>query len=285
MTAPRETARVSVIVPAWQGVQDAEATLQCVYDQDCEAVEIIVVDDGSRSAARDVTRGFLRRANVAARFSRIVFVEESSVSNASRAINRGLRECRGDYINILEAGDALAVSRFSHLLRACAESGAELAFSRVEILSDTSARWSTEAASLYSVQDDIEFLPTVGYALLRSQCALATANLFFSRRLAAHVGGFGEHEIGYGWDFALRCVLVTEPLFVPEPLYYYRLRGGENLPGTAASASDSESILKNYLFLCRNRPVENPVAPSPAWGPFFASFVEASQYGKYLAKP
>ena len=280
------TPRVSVIVPVWQEERYAEATLQSVYDQDCEAVEIIVVDDGSHSRSRSAARGFLEREHVRARFRRIVFVDESHALSASRAINRGLQECRGDYVSILEAGDAFAANRFSRLLNACADSGAELAFSRVEIVSDTTARWSGEAASLYSVQDDIEFLPTVGYALLRSQCALSTANLFFSRRLAERVGGFGDHHVFYGWDFALRCVLVTEPMFVPEPLYYYRLRGPENLPERRTQpSSETESILKNYLFLCRNRPVENPLAPSPAWGPFFDSFVEASQYGKYLSKP
>jgi glycosyltransferase involved in cell wall biosynthesis len=280
------TPLVSVIVPAWRENEYAEATLQSVYDQDCEAVEIIVVDDRSHSRSTSAARGFLERERVRPRFRRIEFVEAPAETSVPQAINRGLQECRGDYINVLEAGDALAARRFSRLLTTCADTGAELAFSRVELLGDAPARWSGEGLSMYSVQDDIEFFPTVGYALLSSQCAVSSGNLFFSRRLPERVGGFREHDSGRGWDFALRCVLVTEPVFVPEPLYLYRLHGRGNLTERRNQpAGETESVLKTYLFLCRNRPVENPLAPSPAWGPFFYSFVEASGYGKYLSKP
>jgi len=280
------TPLVSVIVPAWRENEYAEATLQSVYDQDCEAVEIIVVDDRSRSHSRSAAGGFLERERVRQRFRRIEFVEVPAEASVPQAINRGLQECRGDYINVLEAGDAFAARRFSHLLTICADTGAELAFSRVELLGDTPESCSGEGLALYSVQDDIEFFPTVGYALLSSQCAVSIGNLFFSRRLPGRVGGFREHDSGRGWDFALRCVLATEPVFVPEPLYFRRLHGRGNLAERGAQpAGETESVLKNYLFLCRNRRVENPFAPSPAWGPFFDAFVDASQYGKYLSKP
>ncbi len=276
-----------MIVPGWQEERYAEATLQSVFDQDCEAVEIVVVDDGSRSRVRDATRAFLQRGPVAARFSRIVFVEEGTASNcAPRRSIAGSRECRGDYINILEAGDAFAPTRFSRLLSACADERGRARFLAGRGGATRRRAWSGEAPLCTAFRTTIEFLPTVGYALLRSQCALSTANLFFSRRLAEHVGGFGDHDVAYGWDFALRSVLVSEPVFVPEPLYYYRVHGLEHLPERrGALARETESVLKNYFFLCRNRPVENPIAPSPAWGPFFASFVEALQYGKYLSKP
>ncbi len=106
---------------------------------------------------------------------------------------------------------------------------------------------------------------------------MSTGNLFFGRRLAEQVVGFRDHDCAYGWDFALRCLLVTEPLFVPETLGFYRLHGHEEFQHwRRRTAREAESVLKNYLFLCRNRRVLNPFAPSPAWGPFFQSFVQAS---------
>jgi len=285
MTVPGTSAVVSVIVPAWQE-RHAEGALRSAYDQDHEAVEIIVVDDGPHHRAGSVIRGYLEREDVRSRFRRTVFIEQNARVGASHAINRGLKESQGDYVNILEADDAFARPRFSRLLSACADSGAELAFSRVELVADKPASSAVEANYVHSVQDDIEFFPTVGYALLRSQCALATGNFFFSRRLAEEVGGFGDHDHCYGWDFALRCLLVTEPVFVPEALYFYRLHDQDSfLKRQAHEARETDAVLKSYLFECRNRPVANPVAPSPAWGPFFDSFVEAARYGGYLAKP
>jgi glycosyltransferase involved in cell wall biosynthesis len=289
MIEPVTSALVSVILPAWRDARHAEAALRSVYDQDHEAVEVIAVGHAARHPAANVIRGFLDRKDVRQRLRRIAYIEESGELDVSFAIQRGLQEAHGDYVNVLEPVDAFATSRFSRLLSACAESGSELAFARVEPCADTPSApvlSLAEAGYVYSIQDDIEFFPTVGYALLRSQCALSTGNLFFSRRLATRVGGFGEHDSLSGWDFVLRCLLVVEPMFVPEPLYYYRLRGPENLSQrTARQGSEMESIVKNYLFLCRNRPVANPFAPSPAWGPFFDSFLQACGYGNYLVKP
>jgi glycosyltransferase involved in cell wall biosynthesis len=289
MTAPGTSALVTVIVPAWQRERHAEAALRSVYDQDHEAVEIIVVDDGSHHRAGSVIRGYLEREDVRQRFRRTIFVQQSGHPGASDAINRGLLEARGDYVNIVGEDDAFARHRFSRLLRACIDGGTDFAFSRVEPRADAAAApssWTGEADYVYGVQDDIEFFPTVGYALLRSQCAMSTGNLFFSRRLAEEAGGWGVPDGSDGWDFALRCLLLAEPIFVPEPLCLYRLHGHESfVQRQSREARGTESALKNYLFLCRNRPVVNPLAPSPAWGPFFDAFIEASRYGKYLTKP
>jgi len=285
MNAPGNSPLVSVIVPALQDERHAEAALRSVYDQDYEAVEVIVVDDSRHQRAGSVVRAYLEQEDVRRRFRRTIFLEESGhPGGASGAINRGLHESQGGYINILGEGDTFARQRFSRLLRACSEGGTEFAFSRVEPRADVAAA-SAEADYIYCVQDDIEFFPTVGYALLKGQCAVSTGNLFFSRRLAEEVGGWGVADRSDGWDFALRCLLLVEPIFVPETLCLYRLGHASFAHRQSSEARESESVLKNYLFLCRNRPVTNPLAPSPAWGPFFDSFIETSRYGKYLTKP
>jgi glycosyltransferase involved in cell wall biosynthesis len=288
MTTARPASLVSVILPAWRDERHVEATLRSLYDQDHPAVEIIVVDDGASHPAARAIRACLEREDMRQRFPRIAHVEESD-PGVSRAINRGLRESRGDYVNVLEPGDACARHRFSRLLNVCTEDEVEFAFARVEPRADapgSPAAASAEADDIYSVQDDIEFFPTVGYALLRSHCAVSTGNLFFSRQLAEQVDGFRDLDCCYGWDFALRCLLMAEPVFVPETLSFYSLHSrAQFLRRQKAVARETESILKDYFFLCRNRRVLNPFAPSPAWGPFFQSFVQTSQYTRYLAQP
>ena len=286
MIAPGNSPLVSLIVPAWQDERHAEAALRSVYDQDHEAVEVIVVEDRRYQRAGSAIRAYLEQEDVRRRFRRTIVIEESG--GPSGAINRGLHESQGVYVSILGEADTFARPRFSRLLRACIEGATEFAFSRVEPRADVAAAssaWSGEADYIYSVQDDIEFFPTVGYALLKSQCAVSTGNLFFSRRLAEEVGGWGAADRSDGWDFALRCLLLVEPIFVPEPLCLHRLGHASFAQRRSREARETESVLKNYLFLCRNRPVANPLAPSPAWGPFFDAFIEASRYGKYLTNP
>ena len=167
----------------------------------------------------------------------------------------------------------------------CTEHHAEIAFSRAE--PGGAAPRQRRARSPYrcSIQDDIEFFPTVGYALFRSPCVIAAANLFSADGWPGKSAGSIMTGVRAVRDFALRCLLVTEPMFVPETLYYYRLRGLEDVQETAEVSRENETVLKNYLFLCRNRPVLNPFAPSPAWGPFFEAFLEASRYSRLLAQP
>ena len=111
---------------------------------------------------------------------------------------------------------------------------------------------------------------------------MSSGNLFFSRALFDRVGDFANLPDTYDWDFLLRCLLVTEPVFVPDPLYSCRLLGEERfVERQARVAVAAAGVLRNYYFLCRNRFVENPTAPSPAWGPFFTSFVTASRHGNY----
>ena len=274
---------VSVVVPAFNHEQYVEAALQSVYDQDYQAVELVVIDDGSQDRTSAVIENFCSRASVRKRFTRTVFIDNDNNGGAHHAINRGLHESRGDYINILNSDDLLSPNRLSRLLETCAKNGAEFAFSSVELLGDDSASSSDEMQSLYRIQDSIHLFPTVGYALLRNQCALSTGNFFFSRLVFEQVGEFCGLRYCHDWDFVLRAVLITEPVFVPEPLYVYRLHPGNSFRQLQALAErETETVLRNYFLLCRTRPVANPLAPSPAWGPFFDSFVEESGYGAYL---
>jgi hypothetical protein len=73
---------------------------------------------------------------------------------------------------------------------------------------------------------------------------------------------------------------------VPEPLYWYRLHQGNSfLELQSLAETETDAVLRNYFYLCRNRIATNPLAPSPAWGAFFDSFVERAGYAHYQAKP
>jgi glycosyltransferase involved in cell wall biosynthesis len=275
----------SVVIPACNHEAHIEAALASVCDQDYGNIELIVVDDASRDRTARIAREYLERADVKSRFRRLVFLENSQRLGAHRTASRGIQEARGDYINLLPSTDLFAPTRLSTLVRACGERGAEVAFSRVKLLASDSVVSSADLEYLMSLQTSIDSFPTVGFALLRSQCALSSGNLFFSRRVYERVGDAGNLEHCDGWDFVLRSVLVTEPLFVPEPLYVCSLENRDRIRRWQSLAEpEADAILKNYYFLCRNRPVSNPIAPSPAWGPFFDAFWEASSY-EHLARP
>jgi glycosyltransferase involved in cell wall biosynthesis len=273
---------VSVVVPAFNHELFVEAALQSVADQDLETIELVVVDDQSRDRTAAIVESFIRRPEIQARFRRITFLRNEKNAGAHVSINRGMAAATGAYINILNSDDLFAPNRLSRLLNTCESGAAAFAFSKVAFIEDPSCP-SEDVHFLHGVQDSIEWFPTIGYAMLRNQCALSTGNFFFSRQLYERVGEFSNLKYCHDWDFVLRAVLVTEPVFVPEALYLYRLHPGNSFRQLQSVAErETETVLRNYFFLCRTRPVDNPLAPSPAWGPFFSSFVDAFRYTSYL---
>jgi len=274
---------VSVVVVAGDNERHVSAALESVTAQDYPAIELVIAD-GSRDRTGVLVRTFAQDPRVQARVQSVTVVDGQK-STGPEAVNRGIRESRGDYVALLNGDERLLPRRLTRMVEVCQSTGAEIAFSRIEPLSEDSPA-PAEIEYVYSVQDNIEFFPTVGYALLRHESPLSRGNLFFSRPLFERVGPFAPFEHAHGWDFLLRSLLVTEPAFVAEPLYGLRLRGHEPfVEHQRRVAKEAETILRNYFFYCRTRPLTNVVAPSPAWGPFFTSFVTASRHANYLVKP
>jgi len=280
---PGPSPLVSVVVLTGDDERHVPAALESLTTQDYPAVEVVIAA-GLRGRTGAAVRSFADDPRTRARFSRLVVID-SEDGGGPETVNRGIRESRGLYVALLNGDERLLPRRLTRMTEVCLSSGAEMAFSRVEPLPD-GAPAPAELEYIYSVQDNIEFFPTVGYALLRHQAALSRGNLFFSRALFERVGPFAAFAHAHDWDFLLRSLLVSEPAFVAEPLYGLRLRGQEPfLEHQRRVAKEADTILRNYFFYCRTRPLANTVAPSPAWGPFFASFVQASRHESYLAKP
>ncbi len=86
---------VSVVIPAHNAAQQLAATVASVLAQDYPAIEIIVVDDGSIDGIGEAVRAL----PVEVRFLK------QGHSGAAAARNRGIRECSGDLLTFLDAGN------------------------------------------------------------------------------------------------------------------------------------------------------------------------------------
>src|ERR1700680_2545268 len=89
---------VSVIIPCKNGAPWlAEAIDSCLH-QSWRDLEVIVVDNGSSDASREIVRGYA---------SSSVVLLECQRPGASAARNTGLERARGDFIQFLDADDVL----------------------------------------------------------------------------------------------------------------------------------------------------------------------------------
>lgn len=107
---------VSVVIPAYNAAATLDRTLLSVRAQTHEALEIIVVDDGSRDATPALV------SDHAARDPRVRLVRQDNAGVAA-ARNRGIGEARGDFLAPIDADDLWAPTKIALQMQAMASGG------------------------------------------------------------------------------------------------------------------------------------------------------------------
>lgn len=90
---------VSVIIPNYNSIKFIEETLNCVFGQTHENIELIIVDDGSTDGSFEYISN-LNKPNLK--------LVKNQGKGACAARNHGLRIATGDYIQFLDADDLLS---------------------------------------------------------------------------------------------------------------------------------------------------------------------------------
>lgn len=273
-----ETPLISVVIPSYNHERFIGDAIESVFQQTYAALELIVVDDGSRDASREIIRSLLARSPL----RRAELIEQAN-AGAHAAITRGLNAAGGEFLAILNSDDAYRPDRLSRLLPALAAKGGLLAFSEVEFINDAGARlpdedawWQWQRKGLAAAAD----CPTIGFALLQNNFSVSSSNFLFHRELWRRLGGFSAHRFCHDWDFLMRSVLFAEPVFVREELLRYRIHQ-TNSTASLRDVQEAEmaDALNRYLDRALAAPPENPLAPAPAhWPHFFGKFVETRPF-------
>ena len=107
LTQPKSEAKVSVVIPVYNGSRTIRATVECLLRQSHRPHEIIVVDDGSTDGTAEVLKVFGEGVRV---------ISKPNGGPAS-ARNSGARAATGDFVAFTD-GDCLPdVGWLEHLLR------------------------------------------------------------------------------------------------------------------------------------------------------------------------
>jgi GT2 family glycosyltransferase len=233
---------VSVVMPSFNHDRFIERALASVRAQDYANLELVVVDDGSTDHSVRTIERALRdmpfRAQLLARENQ----------GAHAALNEGIAQARGAYLQFLNSDDMLAPNRVTRMVEAVATWG----FSGIEIV-DADDRPvaripGSRADALLRAIDEIDRAETVGLALVADNVAVSSGNIFVERALADAIGGFRAYRYNHDWDFCLRALERSEPTFVADPLYVYRLHGGNTIVESAERArQESHEPVAEYL--------------------------------------
>ena len=105
------TPRVSVVIPAWNAALFIEKTLASVAAQTFRDFELIVVDDGSTDATKEIADRFLKEKNLNGRRIR---QENKKIAGAR---NAGIRAARAEFVSFLDHDDLWFPEKLESVMR------------------------------------------------------------------------------------------------------------------------------------------------------------------------
>lgn len=257
----RRVMRVSVVIPLYNHAQFIEKALVSVLEQTHPDVETIVIDDGSKDNSADLAEAVLAR--YPHRPSKIV---RQANQGAHNAINNGLALATGDFLTILNSDDYYAPERLAVCVAELSQRKAECAFTLVTHINQRGEELAANdpARGWYSRSLAAETTAvSISYMLLMSNIAVSSGNIVFSRRLWEKSAGFRPYKLAHDWDFLMQGIPFNEPIFIKQPLYYYRIHeGNASHEVNQFLAEESKAIYRDYFVRIAKQKPENPYAPS-----------------------
>ena len=217
------------MVPTHNRRELLASTLRTIVRQRDAAIEVIVVDDGSRDpdVAAQVT------ADLAD--DRVMLVRNSAPTGVSAARNRGIATARGSWVAFCDDDDLWAPDKLALQLAAARTTGRDWVY--------------TGAVKIDLQQRVIGGLPPPApeVALARlphvnpvpGGCSGVLASAAALRR----VGGFDSGLVNLAdWDMWVRLAVTGPPAYVPRPLVAYRMHPHNASRDTALILAEAHSL-------------------------------------------
>jgi teichuronic acid biosynthesis glycosyltransferase TuaG len=199
--------QVSVIISVYNVAPYIRQTLESVLTQTYRDLEVLVIDDCSTDASRDIVRA------VAQQDSRVRLIESEVNTGPAVARNRGIEQARGRYIAFLDGDDLWYPAKLEKQLALMQSTGAVFCYTSY-CITDEEGR----PLSVYEVP------ASVGYSqLLRTNVISCSTAIYDTQKF----GKVYMPLIRKRQDLALWLQLTRGDLLaygVQEPLATYRLR-------------------------------------------------------------
>jgi glycosyltransferase involved in cell wall biosynthesis len=252
--------RVGVVIPIYNHEAFVGDAVRSVLGQTVDAVELVAVDDGSKDASADAARDAI--AAFPGRRARLI---EQDNRGAHAAIMRGFAELDTPVCAVLNSDDLYEPDRFERMLPAL-DGPLAIAFSGLHLIDDAGRplppdhAWSRWYATALTAADTE---PTIGFALLVHNFSVTSGNFVFTRALYDRLEGFGDQKFVHDWDFLIRSVALTEPVFLPDRLMRYRVHGANTTESVRGlMESECETAASRFATLAMETVDTNPIAPS-----------------------
>ncbi|MBS4065362.1 MAG: glycosyltransferase family 2 protein [Chitinophagaceae bacterium] len=232
---------VSVIIPVYNAGAALHRTMRSVLEQTYPQLEIILVDDGSKDDSYSIAKEYEKRN---------VIVLQQQNAGAAAARNTGIQRSTGSYIQFLDAGDMLSVSKIEEQVKALSSSTSTLAvcnyvqFTNEEEINDPI--YTDQSSFIYSTDNTQEFLIKL-WGGEGSLNFIQTNSWLVPRALIEKAGMWRNYRCpDDDGEFFARVILASDGIvYTPGVTNYYHITpGGVN----QLSKSKNRKYLQNTLL-------------------------------------
>lgn len=199
-----------MVMPVWNGERYLREAIDSILAQTFRDFEFLILDDGSTDSTPLILAAYSKRDP---RIRVIPLEHEGIVA----ALNRGVKEARGEWIARMDCDDIAHPERFARQVKALRKSGAALCHTHIRIIGDP--RWVTPAG---------RFIRSSALLKLRFcfQCAIVHPTVMFRKDRFQEIGGYLPEE-RHAEDFGLWGKFLTKERVVgiAKPLLDFRVHG------------------------------------------------------------
>nr|WP_294810984.1 glycosyltransferase [uncultured Sphingomonas sp.] len=232
---------VSVVMPSFNHASYIEKAIASVLAQTHNAVQLIVIDDGSTDGSVELLQ------SLSAKHGFTLICQENA--GVCKTLNRGIREAAtGEFIALLASDDFWHPDKLRLQLDALAANpGSEFCFSQAIEFSDEKGLRAGRIFPGKCYRGSI-----VNRVFLRQHVPAGT--MLFSRRLYEALGGFDESLSEEDWDFVIRSAAATSFSAVDMALLNYRAHAAN----TMRTRSSHAIFHQKAKILAKNFPLVKP---------------------------
>ena len=227
--------KVSVVIPAYNAASHLVEALESVFAQRLDALEVVVVDDGSTDGTVEVAR----------RFGRGVRVLQQDRGGSARARNLGLEATDGELVAFLDADDVWLPDKSARQLPLLlGDPGLGLVFSDM-------VSFGTPGAEGRSYFEERGFTGRCTLSSIFLHDMISTPTVILRRACLAETGAFDPTlPIGQDTDLWFRMALARPFAVVDAPLVRRRFHPGNTTRDSRTLARCVVAIWERYLDHC-----------------------------------
>ena len=209
---------ISIIIPVFNVVPYIEECLGSIQNQTFKDFECLLINDGSEDESGDICNRYSQED----KHFNVIHKENGGVSSAR---NAGLDKVTGEYIAFVDADDIIAPDFYAKLHQAINENDADMAESGITKFAKGYAL-SLARSGECVYEDALE-------AILEYKIDCCSWNKLFKRSLWGNARYPVDLSMGEDAATVLSvCQRAKRVVYVPDAVYYHRVREGSLMNGT-----------------------------------------------------